>query len=165
MICPASLVYKSIGEEMLATPGFPDKLDEVIANAGWAPAYRSHPVVRDNPACRVIPLALYMDGGPVLKRDYCTDLWARNLVTDTRHLTLVLRNQELCKCGRKVGVISMLPFEVLDWMLPSMADGIYAPHRHIKEPWAYDDPNKLLRRPAARLPRCNHYCRSTTGWK
>jgi cytochrome c oxidase cbb3-type subunit I/II len=26
-------VYKSIREEILGTPGFPDKLDEVIANA------------------------------------------------------------------------------------------------------------------------------------
>ena len=33
---------------------------------------------------------------------------------------------------------------MLDWILSSMAGGIYAPHRHTKEPWADADPNKLL---------------------
>jgi len=89
-------------------------------------------------------LALYMDGAPFLKRDSCTSLWVHNLVTNTRHLVLVLRKRELCKCGCRRWCYFYVAVAVLDWMLSSMAEGIYPPRRHTKEPWADDDPNKLL---------------------
>ena len=141
--CKASLVYKEIALEIGNTPNFFQLQERVLAPSGWLRAYQDHPVVAKHPAEQVVPLALYMDGVPFLKRDSCLGFWVTNLVTDRRHLAVVLRKREFCRCGCRAWCSIGTAHAVLEWLLAAMAEGIYPVCKHTGQPWD-DDANLEL---------------------
>lgn len=107
--CSGNLVYKGIQEEVQATPDFFSKATDASRAAAWGLAFSKHEVVRRFGANVTVPLGLDLDGVPFLKRDSALAWWVINLATGRRHLALVLRKRELCRCGCQAGAASMWP--------------------------------------------------------
>ena len=63
------------------------------------PNYKDHKVVVSHPDKAVWPLAIYMDGVAVTKRDGLLVVTVRNLATQQRWLVLAVKRSHMCKCG------------------------------------------------------------------
>ena len=73
---------------------------ESLVERQWAHDYLRHPVVvAESPSERVWPLALCLDGVSFLKRDGLLGLTMYNLCSGERHLLLIVRRSDLCRCG------------------------------------------------------------------
>ena len=55
--------------------------------------YTDHEVVKAHPSKPVVPLGWYMDGVAFVRRDSCLGFWLINLVSNRRHLLMVLRKR------------------------------------------------------------------------
>ena len=77
--------HEALNEEVLSDPS-------VVTDIGrfeWPPAYHTNPVVQ-RAGRPVLPLALYLDGAPVTRRDGAIGYWIYNLVLRRRHIIAVL---------------------------------------------------------------------------
>ena len=46
-----------------------------------------------------VPIGMYVDGVPYLKRGHFVALWVYNLLTGVRHVIVVFKKETLCQCG------------------------------------------------------------------
>ena len=72
----------------------------------------------------MVPIAIYMDGVPYSLTDSVVGFWVVNLVTEARHLFMVVRKRFTCKCGCR-GWCTFWPiFQFIHWNLEAMARGV-----------------------------------------
>ena len=103
----------------------------------WSAAFRNHPVTRANTGKTLIPLALYLDGIAFGVRDSLLGIFVFNLYTLKRHLCMVVRRPNFCRCGCK-GWCTLFPiFSCLHWSFVAMARPVLPTERH-NGPWAED---------------------------
>jgi hypothetical protein len=91
--------HEQLNAEVASDPSIDLRLEEAKRDKSLPPAYFEHPVVKQNPAEGVLPIALYMDGVPYSHTDSVIGVWICNLLTGVRHLSLVVRKRLVCKCG------------------------------------------------------------------
>lgn len=141
-VCAASMVHKTLKQEIDGTPHF---FDDVAAGGDkfWGPVLRKHELSRAGNK-RVVPLGLYFDAVPFLKRDSALAFWFINLCSTKRHVALVLRKREFCTCGCFGWCTLLAAFQYLQWLMSAMASGTFPGRRHDGLEWAEDDPNKAL---------------------
>lgn len=142
--CPASEVYKDLKAEVEATPRFFDTLEEQVKTEAWGPQLRGHKLAQQHDFRNIVPLGLYLDGVPFLKRDSALGIWLINLATTKRHLALVLRKRQTCRCSCQGWCTLFAAFEYLRWLAATMVNGTFPGRRHDGSPWAEGDPNKAL---------------------
>lgn len=131
----ATPVHMKLAEEIATTPDFWGKVHEAVEASGWSPRYKSHELFREHGGDRLIPLALYADGVPFLKRDSAIGFWFENLATGRRVLALVLRKRQMCRCGCKQWCSLFVAFEYLRWLCATMASGQHPLTRHDGTAW------------------------------
>ena len=133
---PSLLASEQLAKEVEETPGIQFRLEESLACREWASVYTSHPVVTSAPEGeRVWPIALYVDGVPFQKRDSMLAFYIYNLVTEVRHLLIVIRKSSLCRCGC-LGWCTLHPImSTLRWDLGCLAQGERPRARHDGQPF------------------------------
>lgn len=87
----------------------------------------------------VLPLALYLDGVPMTKRDGVLGIWMYNLVSMKRHLVAVLRKSSMCKCGCHGWDSLHAVWCFVHWSLRAMAAGRFPEKRHDNQAWKAAD--------------------------
>ena len=134
--------HESLRDEVADNPEVLTKLGDSITNQEWAPDYFSHPVVRGatKPA---LPFALYVDGAPYSKNDGFLAFIIYNLVTNVRHLSVLILKSDLCQCGCR-GWCTIYPVMVfLHWSMLALAQGENPPARHDHTPFGEGDDARL----------------------
>ena len=132
MMCqlPHEELHKELQDNPSAAMGHPEP--------EWTESFRSHPVVLANPGKTVIPFAFYLDGIRYTKRDSVMGMFVYNLFTNKRHLCVILRRSDYCRCGCR-GWCTLYPiFECLAWSFKTLAEGKWPQQRH-DGPWTSDD--------------------------
>jgi hypothetical protein len=140
----ANFAYKQIKSEVENVPGFWDSLRADIDKGDFGLAYSEHPLVVCNPAETIVPLGIYLDGVAYQNRDKALGLWIINLSTNKRHLAMVFKNKAFCRCGCHYWCSLYSAFEVLGWLVRTMASGKYPSTRHDDSQWALGDSNHDL---------------------
>ena len=91
----------------------------------WTQACHEHAVVRANPGNVVMPYAFYLDGISFTKNDSLLGMFVYSLYTFKRHLCMVFRRSNMCKCGCR-GWCTLFPaFVVLHWSFSALASGVW----------------------------------------
>jgi len=113
----ARLPHEELAQEVEQNPLLLVEGDE------YTEALAAHPVALANPGVPILPYALYLDGIPFLKKDGMLAVFVYCLRSMTRHLCMVLRRTEFCKCGCKGWCSLYVLFETLAWSFSCLAKG------------------------------------------
>ena len=110
-LVPAVPSFEALAEELADDPSIKGIMRDTFDD--WPPVYRHHAVVLRCARGEAIPIAFYLDGVPLAKRDSVLGFWIVNLASGKRHCLVVLRKGFMCKCGCR-GWCSLWPiFEFL----------------------------------------------------
>ena len=97
---PALLPYVELMNEMQAVPGHADVLRAKVAAGDLSAAFFNHPCRGGGEDGRMdVPIGLFVDAVPTVKRYYCIGFFAFNQISQTRFLVAILRKRSLCHCG------------------------------------------------------------------
>ena len=130
-----SLVHEKLKDEMGDRPDFWGQVHASQQSQGWKPAFDAHPVVQRHGPNKIIPLGIYIDGVPFNKRDSAIAMWVINLATNRRHVSIVLRKRELCRCGCKGWDTIYTALDCLRWQIAYLAEGKLPECKHDNTPW------------------------------
>lgn len=142
--CPVGLVYHDLKKEVEETPRFLDRVVELAKTEAWGQLLREHRLAQQHGARGIVPLGLYLDGVPFLKRDSAIGFWFINLATTKRHLALVVRKRQTCRCSCQGWCTLFAAFEYVRWLVATMVGGAFPTQKHDGAPWAAGDPNAVL---------------------
>ena len=126
--------HEAIADEVSATPDLIDEHARSVATCDWPPAYTDHVVVSSTTAT-VLPLAVYIDGVPYSRTDSVLGFWVENMASGARHLCVLLRKRNMCKCGCKGWCTLFYIFKFLRWSFACLAEGLWPARRHDGECW------------------------------
>ena len=131
----ANLVFDSLASEIASVPNFDSQLEEAYTMLG--DLYTRHPRVLATPGTRYIPLAFYQDAVSFQwdKKDGALGVGIINLVTQARHLALVIRKKHICQCGCRGWCTYYVCYEYLAWLLSTMLRGQYPEEQFGGIPW------------------------------
>ena len=129
-----TVAHEALNEEVLNDPS----IVEQVRLKTWPSLYHQNPIVRESSE-PVLPLALYLDGVPTTKRDGCLGVWIYNLVTQRRHLLVVLRKSTMCRCGCRKWDSLHVVWAYLRWTCKAMARGLFPSSRHDNLEWKAAD--------------------------
>ena len=139
---PSVTAFEALCNELAETPEFRFNFDP----AELPPVYHEHRVVRDGAAAGVdvVPTALYVDGVPYTKTDGVIGWWLVNIASGRRHLLVVVRKRNTCKCGCRGWCTYFAVFDFLRWALAAMAEGSWPTSRHDGADWKDSDANRSV---------------------
>jgi len=119
--------HEGIARELEAKANIIETMITQIKQREWASDYFNHPVVKGIPleelmADPPLALALYVDAAPYTNDESFMCFTIYNLITNQRHLTVLLRKSELCQCGCRGwctlhNVFSFIKWQV--WYVPA----------------------------------------------
>jgi len=128
---PTLVAHEALAEEIADNPDLPDKLHAAIASNELPQRYFQHPVVTSAPPDTIVyPIAVYMDGVHIKRRDNCLGFWVYNMLTHTRHLLAAIRKCTFCMCGCKGWCTLFSIFQALYWSLDRLSAGEWPLCRH-----------------------------------
>ena len=138
---PHEALHEEVVHEDAAGRSIASRVRDSIVGQEWAPVYNEHPIVKAHPGRTVIPYALYLDGAPFTKTDGFLAFLVYNLVTGTRHLSVLLRKSEMCACGCRGWCTIFIVFWYLNYCFRALANGTFPLRRCDKAPWhpVFDD--------------------------
>ena len=90
-------------------------------------------------------------------------MWIVNLATNRRHVTIVLRKRELCRCACKGWCTIYGALDCLKWQLAYLARGELPPTRHDGAPWVDGVVQTIFTRAGLRVESCGGYGQSRLG--
>ena len=134
--------HEALHKEVAARPQIHDEHKSMIDKNEYAQLYYQHPVAIAT-QYRAIPMALYMDGVPYTKGDSVLGVFVYNLVTNNRHLVLVLRKSRVCACGCKGWCSYFEVFRFVSWSLMASALGKFPLERHDHNAWNWSDNDRV----------------------
>jgi hypothetical protein len=130
--------HESLADELAETVGIMQLLADRVRTEEWADNFLEHEHVKLHGPENVIPIGLYVDGVQYQRRNNTIGFWCVNLITQRRHLMVVLQKRDLCRCGCK-GYCSLFPaLAFIEWTIAAMVDGRYPTVRHDR-PWVPAD--------------------------
>ena len=127
---PVLLPYDELVEEVAATPGFQLILKSKIDNHELSDLYYQHP---EHTSDSDVPIGLFIDAVPTVKKDSCLGFFVFNVITGTRFLCAILRKRGLCHCGCRGWCSFYAMWEFFAWAFTAMARGIYPTSMHSGE--------------------------------
>ena len=116
-----------------------DAMDDVrttladgVAAGFFPPSYHTHPVVANAGINEIVlPLMLYVDGVPITRRDGCVGFVLRCILPPRKpYLVLVLRKEDMCKCGCRGWCTLHVVHLWLQWGFKALANGRNPAARH-----------------------------------
>ena len=116
-----------------------DAMDDVrttladgVAAGFVPPSYHTHPVVANAGINEIVlPLMLYVDGVPITRRDGCVGFVLRCILPPRKpYLVLVLRKEDMCKCGCRGWCTLHVVHLWLQWGFKALANGRNPTARH-----------------------------------
>jgi hypothetical protein len=132
---PVIIPHEALEAEFRARPTAIAELRCTVEQRDWSQQYWDHPAVRTS-SRPIMPLALYLDGVPFLKKDSVLGFWIYSLMTEKRHLVCVLRKRWLCRCGCR-GWCSLFPvMSFLRWTFRWAHQGVHPPSDHVGRAWS-----------------------------
>lgn len=107
-------------------------LKDAIAANKVPPCYHANPIVTGRADAEVVlPLIIYVDGIAITRRDGCIAYTMYSPIPPlTRHLLVVLRKEDLCKCGCRGWCTVYTVHAFIKWGLDALADGHHSATRH-----------------------------------
>ena len=122
--------HESLARELEEDPALRSRMEQSLLDEAWPPVYSQHPqVAAAAPGEVVYPLALYMDGVPFQRRESVLAFYIVNLLSPKRHLCVVIRKSQMCRCGCR-GWCSLDPImRFLKWSISAFA-GVLPRERH-----------------------------------
>ena len=84
-----------------------------LTKAQFPVNFQTHPVVESHPGEEVWPLALYLDGVPVTKRDGLLVITLKNLASERKWLVAAVKRSSMCRCGCR-GWCTL--FHIMAWL-------------------------------------------------
>ena len=115
--------HEAFHDEISDDPTISEQVEQAAAGVEWSGNYFNHRVVTSNPRRSVIPASLYLDGAPFCKTDGFLAFTVINLISGMRHMSIILRKSNMCRCGCK-GWCSIYPCMLfLNACFLSMASG------------------------------------------
>jgi hypothetical protein len=122
--------HESLNEEF-DDPSFSVRLRECLDNPSeLPPCYDAHPTVLRHAGESVAPVAMYMDGVAYSQVDSVLAIWLINLVTQTRHLMMLVRKKVVCRCGCKGWCTYFVVLSWIKWVLSALEQGVHPDRRH-----------------------------------
>lgn len=134
-----SAFHEELEADVLATPGFPTKLQEAIDDGRFPPCYQDHPVVAAHRGEAVLPVNLFIDAVPYSQNDSVIGFWLINCLTDRRYLFCALRKKVICDCGCRGWCTFYGVFHYIAWVLQALANKVMPLGRHDQKPWQTED--------------------------
>lgn len=135
--------HEALQEEISGNQTLAEQLAEAVASGSLPRAYQEHPLVlQSDPGTQIWPIGLYMDAVPYSHTDSVIGVWFINMISNCRHLCLVIRKRVSCKCGCRGWCTWQPIFRFLAWSLRAGASGTYPSARHDSSPWAPSDENR-----------------------
>jgi hypothetical protein len=116
-----------------------DQVRESIVGEEWADNYNNHIVVKSNPNKIVHPYAIYVDGAPFTKNDGFVGFFIYLLATGTRHLSILLRKSNMCRCGCRGWCTIFVALDYLRYCCAQLARGMFSSGRYDRQPWRPSD--------------------------
>ena len=123
VIAPSTLLKAE-----LAKPGVMEETTRVVRSKTLPPAYYEHKIVKAN-VRTVVPLTIYLDGVPFLKKDSVVGIFVYCPITGRRHLAVVLRKSHMCKCGCRGWCTLYAVHRFLQWDFQAMMAGTHPRHK------------------------------------
>ena len=129
---PVLLPFDELAEEVANTHGFQQVLSTKVANGELSDLYHNHP---NHTADTDVPIGLFVDGVPTVKKDSCIGFFVFNVVTNARFLCAILRKRSLCHCGCRGWCSYYAIWSYLAWAFNAMAEGVYSLTQHDGTEW------------------------------
>ena len=132
--------HENFADEVVQNPCLLEQVESAVADDEWSDVYARHPVV-EAAGPPVLPAALYVDGVPYSNSDGVVGFWLYNLVSNVRHLCVVVRKRHLCQCGcvpQGWCTINVI-LTYLAWSLGALAEGKHPRLTHEQKPWAENE--------------------------
>jgi hypothetical protein len=102
----------------------------------WTDVYFNHPVVKSSKNDELVyPLAIYTDGVPFQKRDGVLAFYVYNLISGVRHLLLVLRKSQMCKCSCGGWCSLFAAWAWIRWSVLALSLGVFPKTKHNGHPF------------------------------
>ena len=96
---PVCIPYDEVLEEIQILSCFQEDLVRRAAAGDFGEEYDRHPLRRHDDAVVDVPIGLFVDGVPTVKKDSCIGFFLFNVLTETRFLVTILWKRCLCNCG------------------------------------------------------------------
>jgi len=132
---PVALPYDAVIEEMQTSPGLLDTLRAKVASGDLPDAYYNHPSRGYHHECKDVPIGLFVDAVPTVKKDSCIGFFLYNVVSKKRFLCIALRKRCLCHCGCRGWCSYWACWNYLRWALTAFAAGVYPARKHDGTEW------------------------------
>jgi hypothetical protein len=123
--CDGVLIHHQLAESVAVSGPLQSQSYRAKECEKFSQMYHDHPSVLREPPGTYLPLALYVDGVSFQRRDSAIGIWFVNLLTDKRHLALVLRRRTLCRCGCKFWCSLHVAFQFIAWLINVLLSGVY----------------------------------------
>jgi hypothetical protein len=138
---PMQAPHEIVEAELAKEPTLLSDIAEKVKNTEWCDAYMNHPVVKE---CRaigkpVVPLCLYVDGVPFVKKDGVIGFKVYPLLSGRRYLVAALRRSELCRCGCKGWCTIVQVWQFLRWSLEACRAAVWPTSDSNGAPWSVAD--------------------------
>ena len=141
---PAMAAHECLVDEVAGKPELEAQLRHAIADGSLSEAYFQHEVVQQATGEDVWPYAVYVDGVSFTRRDSLIGFWAYNMVSNSRHLLLVLRRSQLCACGCGGWCTLSGVWHFLSWCFGSLATGRWPKRRHDDSAFGASDERRQM---------------------
>ena len=135
---PVLLPYDEVIGEVMTSATFAADLGAKASSGELPDAFYEHPNRLSSgelPDAMDVPIGLFVDGVPTVKRDSCIGFFIFNIITQTRFLIAVLRKRCLCHCGCRGWCSYFAIWDYLRWALTAFAEGRYPLRRHDGKEW------------------------------
>jgi len=134
---PVLAPYEELEDEVSKDLTFTSDLHDAIQTRQLPQLYFDHPVVTQHADEEVVPIGLFTDGVEFQKKDTCIAIWLYTLITKVRHLLIVFKKSQLCKCGCRGWCSVWVALDYLRYCLLALADGVFPLHPYGREDIAH----------------------------
>ena len=131
--------HEALHYEVADNPSITQRVRDSIVGQEWADNYNDHVVVKRHIGKTVLPYALYLDGAPFTKNDGFLGIFVYCLITMERHLCVLLRKSEMCKCGCRGWCTLFVVLHFLHACFAQLADGRFFDRRPDGSVWLASD--------------------------
>jgi len=141
----ATAKRKELNNEMEKDITFEHDLRDAVGSGSLPRRYYRHSRVVGAAAGEfVAPYGIFIDGAKYKRGDSVVAIWFFSLITRLRHLIVVIKKAQVCKCACRGWCTWHRAFVYLAWAMEAMQRGVFPERRHDGTEWDDGDPNAAL---------------------
>jgi len=122
--------HEALEQEVLDHPEVLQQHQEALDEGNMPPNYYQHPEFKSKDPRPLLGLAIYSDSTEFLHRDSLWALYVYFHLTGRRHLCLVIRKSQFCKCGCRGWCTQWAAWRFVAWSFMHARIGIHPSGRH-----------------------------------